>query len=46
MKKIRGLSYKERLRELGLFCFEKRSFWEDLTVTFQYLRKACKQERD
>ena len=39
MKMIRGLehlSYKRRLRELGLFCLGKRRFSEDLIVAFQY----------
>jgi len=44
---IRGLehsSYKERLTELGFFSMEKRSRWGDLTVAFQYLKKAYKHE--
>jgi len=46
IKGLEHLSYEERLRDLGLFILEKIWLWGDLTVAFQYLKAACKQEGD
>ncbi|KAK4830566.1 hypothetical protein QYF61_011744 [Mycteria americana] len=46
-KKIRGmehLSCEDRLRELGLFSPEKRRLQGELTVAFQYLKGAYKED--
>ena len=41
---LEHLSYKDRLRELGLFSLEKRSPQGDLTVAFQDLRAAYRRD--
>ena len=48
-KVIRGLwhlSFEDRLRKLGLFSLAKIRLWGNLTVAFQYLKGAYKQEGD
>lgn len=43
---IRGLeclSCEERQRKLRLFSLEKRRIWDDLVVSFQYLKGAARE---
>ena len=36
IKEWEHFTYEEMLRELGLFRLEKRKFWRDFIVAFQY----------
>lgn len=40
------LSREEKLREIGLFCLEKKMLCGDFITAFGYLKVSCKKDGD
>jgi len=43
IRRLEHLSFRKRLRKLELLSLEKRRFWRDLIVAFQYLKGAYRK---
>ena len=43
---LEHFSYEKRLREVGLFSWERKRIPRDVIVAFQYLKGAYKQDGD
>lgn len=46
IKRLKHLSYKGRLEELGFFILEKRRLQGDLVAAFNFLKEAYKKAGD
>jgi len=47
IREMEHISHEDRLRDLGLFCLQKRKLKEGLQVAFQYLKGTYRKlQRD
>jgi len=42
IQEMEHLPCEDRLRELGVFCLEKRRLWGDLRAVFQYVKRTVR----
>lgn len=44
IRRMKHLSYEERLKKLGLFIPEKRSLWDDIIAAFQDFKRTYRKD--